>query len=166
MANWDSCVAMISVPVGPKKASSGSLKVCPGERSPGDGYCQMILPLGSTSNSLEFPSSAIRIGPGSAEGFEPGWRFPCSPLTFASSEASQDLGLNEAALAADADEPDALPVADPPAAEEWGPDDEPLLLPLLDFITNPTTTTRTTATATTTPLLSQLRLLRAACFGA
>jgi hypothetical protein len=87
-------------------------------------------------------------------------------LTFASSEANQDLGLNEVPLADDADEPDALPGADPPAAEELEPDDELLFIPLLDFITKPTTTTRTTATATTTPLLSQLRLLRAACFGA
>ena len=62
--------------VGVKNASSGTLNVSPGAKSPGRGNSQSILPVGSTSTRRLFPSSAIRIGPGSTEGSDPTCRLP------------------------------------------------------------------------------------------
>ena len=86
------------------------MNVWPLARSPGEGYCHKILPLGSTINSLELFRSAIMIGPGSADGLEPGARCPGWPFTFASSDAIQAWGEN-------ADDFAAVP-ATPVAAEE------------------------------------------------
>src|SRR5665647_3125016 len=62
---------MICLPSGVKNASSGVLKLCPGARSPGRGNCHMVLPRGSMIINRWLCSSAIRIGPGNAEGSDP-----------------------------------------------------------------------------------------------
>src|SRR5665811_795573 len=66
-----SWATMICLPSGVKNASSGVLKVCPGARSPGRGNCHMVRPRGSMIINRWLCSSAIRIGPGNAEGLEP-----------------------------------------------------------------------------------------------
>src|SRR5579871_4600263 len=74
MTKSSSWVATILVPSGEKKASSGTLNVSPGARSPDWGYCQSSCPLGATTSRRLFALSAMRIGPGRTDGSEPGWR--------------------------------------------------------------------------------------------
>ena len=69
-----SSVAMMYFPSGVKKESSGMLKVWPGARSPGRGNSQTIDPCGLTTINRLLDRSAIKIGPGSTEGFDPGAR--------------------------------------------------------------------------------------------
>ena len=63
--------------VGVKNASSGTVKVCPGRRSPGRGNSQPIRPAGRRSAAGCSAWSAISTGPGSTDGSEPGAR--CGP---------------------------------------------------------------------------------------
>src|SRR3954469_25706213 len=67
---------MISLPSAEKNASSGILNVSPGARSPGRGNRHRTLPCGSTISSRSFFLSAMRMGPGSTDGSEPGARCP------------------------------------------------------------------------------------------
>ena len=71
---YSSSVAMICFPFGVKKASSGLLNETPGGRSPACGHVQRVRPWGSTTIKRLLPSSAIKTGPGSTLGSDPGAR--------------------------------------------------------------------------------------------
>src|SRR5487761_2643186 len=61
-------VAIIDLPSGDRKTSSGVLNVWPGLRSPFCGKIHRGVPEGSTTTMRLLPSSAIMIGPGRAVG--------------------------------------------------------------------------------------------------
>jgi len=69
-----SWVTTIRLPRGLKNAWSRLRKVWPGASWPSFGNCQRIWPLGLIMRRRLLLRSAIRIGPGSIDGFEPGCR--------------------------------------------------------------------------------------------
>src|SRR5579875_3805123 len=105
-----SWVATMYLPLAVKKASSGAMNVWPGARSPGWGHSQVIWPSGFTTISRLLFRSAMRIGPGRTEGFDPGWRWgPVSGVLKGAAAAvtrpAGDAGTPAAAAAPCDDDP-------------------------------------------------------------